>query len=93
MNVHFDINTKAVVIFTNKLEKFRKSALPAAIRNTLNSAAFDVKQKTMPVSAEKNFVRRKPNFFKANSKVVMAQGREVKGLKAIVGFTSSATGT
>lgn len=89
MNVHFDINNKAVVVLVNKLEKLRKTALPNAIRNTLNSAAFDVKQNTMPVSAEKNFEKRKPNFFKANSKVFMAQGRDVKGLKAIVGFTSS----
>lgn len=87
MNFFFDINLKANVVLANRLEKLRKSALPNAIRNTLNSAAFDVKQKTMPVSADKHFVKRKPNFFKANSKVFMAQGYDTKTMKAVVGFT------
>jgi hypothetical protein len=86
MNFHFDINSRAAVVLTNKLEKLRKSALPTAIRNTLNSAAFDVKQRTMPVTASKHFVNRKPNFFKANSKVFMAQGNDVNTLRAVVGF-------
>lgn len=87
MNVYFNINNNAVVVFANKLEKLRKSALPAVVRNTLNSAAFDVKQNTMPASAAKNFIRRKPNFFKANSKVVMAQGQDVNTMRSVVGFT------
>jgi hypothetical protein len=86
MNFHFNINTKACVVLANKLEKFRKSALPNAVRNTLNSAAFDVKQKSMPVSSKKHFVNRKENFFKANSKVVMAQGYNIKAMRSTVGF-------
>jgi hypothetical protein len=43
----------------------------------------------MPVSADKHFVKRKPNFFKANSKVVMAQGFDIKTMKSVVGFTPS----
>lgn len=89
MNVHFQIDNKQVVVLANKLEKLRRSALPNAIRNTLNSAAFDVKQNTMPASAEKNFVKRKPNFFKANSKVFMAKGYDVKSMKSIIGFIPS----
>lgn len=84
---HFNINSSAVVVLTNKLEKLRKSALPNAIRNTLNSAAFDVKQKTMPVTSHKHFIHRKPNFFIANSKVIMAQGYDIKTMRATVGFT------
>ncbi|KKN42121.1 hypothetical protein LCGC14_0716250, partial [marine sediment metagenome] len=72
-----NVNTDEVVRYSNKLEKLHRSAFPIAIRGTLNNAAFDVKQKTMPVSAEKEFVNRQPNFFKANSKVNMAKGFNV----------------
>lgn len=77
------------MVLTNKLEKLRRSALPNAIRNTLNSAGFDVKQKTMPVSASKHLVRRKPNFLEANSKVIMAKGYEIKSMRSVVGFIPS----
>jgi len=83
-----DINTDAVVVFTNKLEKLRKSALPNAIREALNSAAFNVKQDTMPKSAAQRFTQRTPNFFKANSRVDMAKGWDIKSMQAIVGFTN-----
>jgi len=82
-----NINSSAVVVFTNKLEKLHKSALPVAIRTALNSAAFDVKQHTMPKSAQR-FVQRQPNFFKANSRVEMAKGWNIMTMQAIVGFTS-----
>lgn len=83
-----DINTDAVVVFTNKLEKLRRSALPNAIRTALNSAAFNVKQVTMPKSAAQRFTQRTPNFFKANSRVDMAKGWDIKSMQAIVGFTN-----
>ncbi|MBL4809315.1 MAG: hypothetical protein JKY43_04565, partial [Phycisphaerales bacterium] len=51
MAVEFNVNTDAVVSLTNKLEKLHKSAFPVAVRGTLNSAAFDVKQKSMPAFA------------------------------------------
>lgn len=89
MAVTININSKAVVAFTNKLEKMRKSDLPLAIRGTLNKAAFNVKQVSMPHSAETHFEKRKPNFFKANSKVQMANGFEVKSMRSVVGFVST----
>lgn len=82
-----NINSDAVVVFTNKLEQMRKSALPVAIRTALNSAAFDVKQNTMPKSALNKFIHRQPNFFKANSRVEMAKGWDINTMAAIVGFT------
>jgi len=85
-SIVLDINTDAVVDFTIKLEKMRKSALPVAIRQSLNSAAFDVKQNTMPAEAKSKFINRSPNFFKANSKVEQAQGFNVNTMKATVGF-------
>lgn len=81
-----NINSNALVAHTNRLEKLHRSALPVAIRGTLNNAAFDVKQNTMPKSAKKEFVQRQPNFFKANSRVEMAKGFNVSTMKATVGF-------
>lgn len=82
-----NINSDAVVVFTNKLEKLRKYDFPIAVMQTLNSAAFDVKTKTMPVTSEK-FTNRSPNFFKANSTVLRASGFDVKKLRSEVGFMS-----
>lgn len=83
-----NINTDEVVRWTNKLEKMHRSALPLAIRGSLNSAAFDVKQKTMP-STSKVFTNRSKNFFKANSSVLRAKGFKAKSMQAMVGFTSA----
>lgn len=81
-----NINSDAVVSYTNTLEKLHKSALPVAIRETLNSAAFDVKKNTMPLSAKKSFIERQPTFFKANSKVDKSTGFNVNTMKSTVGF-------
>lgn len=62
-----------------------KSAFPVAIRETLTSAAREVKTKTMPEKA-KVFKKREPNFFKANSKYEKAEGFNVKQMRASVGF-------
>ncbi len=85
----FDINSDAVVRLSNKLELLRKSALPIAVRGTLNKAALDVKTRTMPMSADRHFIKRKPNFFVANSRAELASGFEVNSMKSIVGFTPS----
>ena len=66
----------------------RRSSLPNAIRGTLNSLAFDVKQKTIPKIASKKFTVRRANFFKANSRVKMAKGFNMDQMEAIVGFKS-----
>ena len=81
-----NISNTGLVAMTNKLEKLKKSALPIAIGNTLNQAAFDVKQNTMLRSANNNFINRQKNFFKVNSKVKKATGFNIKSMKAEVGF-------
>jgi hypothetical protein len=81
-----NINTDAAVIHTNRLERMGRNALPNAIRNALNSTAFDVKQNTMPKVAKHKFINRAPNFFKANSKVEMARGFNVNTMQSKVGF-------
>ncbi len=62
------IDNKAVYKFTKRLETFNKTTLPNAIRDTLNLAADDVKQVTMP-KRSLVFDRREQNFFKATSHV------------------------
>jgi len=74
---------------TRDLERLSKSALPNAVRSTLNSIAFDVKKTTMPNSAKKNFVQRKPSFFKAKSRVEMASGSNISTMNSKVGFTGN----
>lgn len=85
----FNVDTNAVVIHTNKLEKLSKSAFPNAVRGTLNSLAFDVKGNTMPKSALR-FKKRQKNFFKSNSRVNMAKGSNLSSMKSEVGFINKA---
>jgi hypothetical protein len=84
--MRFNVNTHEVVALTNRLEKMGKTSFPNAVRSTLNSAAFDVKQKTMPEEAE-IFVKRKPNFFKFFSKVEKATGNNIHSMESRVGFS------
>lgn len=87
--MELNINTDELVIFTNKLERLHKSALPIAIRGALNNAAFDVKQRTMLKTSKDDFVNRQPNFFKATSKVKAASGFDMGSMQSEVGFTDT----
>jgi hypothetical protein len=86
--MNLNINTDAVVGMTNKLEALHKSALPSAVRGTLNKAAYDLKTVTMPAKADAAFVKRSDNFFRANSKYEYATGFKVDSMIAKVGFVS-----
>lgn len=87
--MQININTDAFVVYTNKLEKVGRSALPNAVRETLSAAALNVKQRTMPREASREFVARKRNFFKANSSVDFAKGKNIDSMKSTVGFLST----
>lgn len=84
--MRLNINSNAIVKHAATLERLHRSALPVAVRQTLNSAAFDVKQHTMPAQAKKTFAERDKNFFKANSKVAPATGFAINTMRATVGF-------
>jgi len=84
-----NINTDGCVVLTDRLERLNRSALPVAVRQTLNAAAFDVKKVTLPKSAENNFIKRSPNFFKIFSKVNKATGFNMRSMKAEVGMTDN----
>lgn len=84
----FDVNTNASVVYAAKLEKLHRSAFPNAVREALNSVAFDVKQKSLLRSADAEFIRRQPNFFRANSKVDMARGWDINSMVSTIGMVS-----
>jgi len=83
------IRTSGIAHYTHILEQMHRSALPVAIRTALNSTAYDMKKNTLPESADKTFVKRRANFFKANSKVVPATGFNTRNMKSQVGFYSN----
>ena len=72
--MQLNINSDAVVKFTNTLEKLHKSGLPVAIRESLNNAAFDVKKRTMPKAAG--------DTFKERSKMLGRLSHHLKSLEA-----------
>ena len=85
----FNINVDAAVVMTNKLEKLHRSALPVAVRRSLDSAAFDVKQRTLLSTTKTIFTERRKNFFKATSRVKKAKGFNIKTMHSTVGFVGA----
>lgn len=63
-----NINRKELMGFVKTLEKLHKSALPIAVRSSLNDAAFAMMKKT-PTIFEKNFIVRKKTFLRSSSTV------------------------
>ena len=83
----FDINTNDVIKLTNKLDELHRSALPSAVRNTLNNAAFEMK-KNIPFQADKKFITRDKGFFKRMSAVNKASGFDINRMVAETGIIS-----
>lgn len=86
MALFLNINTDEVVSFTNKLEKLHKSALPVAIRSSLNAVALDVKKRTLLMVTDQTFTIRKKNFFRVFSKVDFAKGFNVNSMQSAIGI-------
>ena len=82
----FKIYNNGVSDYATALTDLSRAGVPVAVRNTLNRAAFDVKQVTMPYETDKTFIKRKPTFFKATSSVNPATGLNTGSMKAEVGF-------
>ena len=87
--VIFEVNTDELKNHVGRLREMYRSALPVAIRGTLNKAAFHTKKDTLLKSAKQSFVERDKNFFRATSSVDKAKGFNIEGMRATVGFTSS----
>jgi hypothetical protein len=88
-----DINNKDVVAFTNKLAQMHRSDLPIVVRQTLNDLAFDTKQKTLPATYNKNFIRRSKTFLKSHSGVQKADGWDVNKMHSEVGIIARGEGS
>jgi hypothetical protein len=81
------IDNREIIKFSKELEKMGKNTLPKVVAFTLNNAAFDVKQKSMPASTKSKFTIRQQNFFKATSGVDKASASiGIDGMEATVGF-------
>lgn len=85
--MNFTIPKPALDKYYYDLNQISKVAFPNAIRQTLNTAAFDVKKNTM-LKTSKLFVQRRPTFFKSNSAVDMAKGNDISNMSSKVGFRS-----
>lgn len=82
-----DINDSELIKYTDKLESISRKALPYAVKNTLNNAAFDMKKTTLHKSVKSNFKGLKaPMFFKRYSGVNKANAKEIDSMVAMVGM-------
>lgn len=88
-NFRFNVNTDASIILTAKLERMQKSAMPSAIRSTLNDGAFAMKKKEILVSAKRNMKVRNSSFFKKFTGVNRATGFDVDSMRSEVGFINT----
>lgn len=86
--MEFDINTKAVIDLTAKLGALHRSALPVAVRGTLNDAAFATK-KNIPIIASRKFTTRNRSFFRAFSSVNKAGGFNINNMKSEAGINAA----
>ena len=82
-----DVNMGSIVKFSDKLERIHRAALPNTVRSTLNNAAFYTKKKTLLEETGRQFIKRKPSFFRAFSRVKKATGFSIKNMRSIVGMT------
>lgn len=84
--VAIDIDYSAIPGFANQLSQLNAKGIAYAVRNTLNALALDVKKNTMPAESGMAFVNRNKTFFKSNSRVEFAKGRDINGMNATVGM-------
>lgn len=83
----FDVNTKANIDLTAKLGQLHRSALPVAVRETLNNVAFETKRR-IPETASRKFTIRNKAFFRAFSSVNRAGGFNINTMQAAVGINA-----
>ena len=81
------LDADSVIKLTVKLEKLHRSALPSAVRNTLNNAAFETK-KEIPIQGAKRFITRNKGFLKAFSTVEKASGFKINSMVSMAGIDS-----
>ena len=72
MAATFNINQEELIKFTKKLGKLHRSALPVAVRQTLNDVAFEAKKEVPKIFGNK-FTVRKKTFIKAHTSVIKSK--------------------
>lgn len=87
LNMAFDVNTAAIIHFTDRLENLSRSAFPNAVRATLNNAAFETK-KEVPRTASSQFTIRNRNFFRSMTLVNKAGGFNINSMQSEVGISN-----
>lgn len=87
-NMILKINTDAFIKLTVKLGNLHRSALPVAVRGTLNDAAFETKD-LIPTTASREFTIRNKSFFRAFSAVNKARGFDINSMQSEVGINAS----
>ena len=88
-NFQMNVNTDAAIILTAKLERMHRSAMPNAIRSSLNDAAFEMKKKNILGSAKLNMKVKNAMFFKKFTGVNKATGFNVDSMYSEVGFINT----
>lgn len=82
-----NVNSTALKNWSANLDKLGKADLPVAVRSTLNNAAFDMKQRTLPLSARNNFKdAKRPQFFRTFSGVDRARGLDISKMRSTMGM-------
>ena len=81
------LDADEVIKLTVKLETLHRSALPSAVRNTLNNAAFETK-KEIPIQGAKRFITRNKGFLKGFSTVDKASGFKINSMVSMAGINS-----
>lgn len=89
MPIKVNIKSGPLKHYAEKLKTLNRSALPVTVRKTLNDTAYHLKKESMPKHADRRFKKRQPNFFKANSKVIPAEGFNISDMSSQVGFYSN----
>lgn len=80
------VKSKPILDFSYKLSKMHRSALPNAVRFTLNDVAKEVKKTTLLEESKKQFQVRKPTFFKKFSAWEGASGYDTNRMQSKVGM-------
>lgn len=73
--------------FTKDLEKSRRKDLPVVARQTLNSAAFGAKKKSIRKAYNKSFTVRNKGFIKTISKANPAKGYDLNAMQSSISIT------
>lgn len=87
-SIQINVDSSAMSVYTQQMRKINRTALPVAIRNTLNDVAFYDKKTAFLESAQRNFPQTKnKTFFKKFTRVQKATGYNINQMYSVIGMT------